>query len=104
MVTYENLKNYIGTNVSFHRRIQDLSINDLAKKSGLSSDTISDIEDYSRETVSDVEVKALSTGLGISHDRLFDAYPHAEENENVDSKQAHYCAGKTMAQKLNQGK
>jgi transcriptional regulator with XRE-family HTH domain len=103
-VGFDNLKSQIGTNVSFHRRLQGLSIKELAQKSGLASDTISSIEDYSRKTVSDVEVKALAAGLKISRERLFDVFPHADDKESIDSKQANYCAGKVMARKLNQGK
>ena len=62
-----------------------IAVHDLAIDSGISFETISHIEDYSRSTVTAAELKALSAALGVTTDLLlcFDsmAVKSAEESQ-----------------------
>ena len=93
MVMFDNLENRIGMNVGFHRRIQGKSIMDLAAESGLTSEKIAAIEDFSQKTVTDAEVKALASALKINWNRLFDESPHQDPSEHPNQAKMKQIAG-----------
>ena len=84
MVYYDNLQNFIGLNVCFHRRSQRLSQTQLAEKTRLSVQTIHDIEEFIQQKVSSAECTALADALDISKERLFDKFPHFDGDELGD--------------------
>lgn len=97
MVMYDNLDNRIGMNVGFHRRIQGKTIMDLAAESGLTSEKIAAIEDFSQKTVTDAEVKALAGALKINWNRLFDESPHQDPSEHPNQEKMKQIAGQMLA-------
>lgn len=96
MVKYNNIENRIGTNVHFHRRIQEKSIKALSAESGLTFETISGIEDFSQTYVTNTEVKAIAGALKIKQERLFDACPCMDPSERADECMAKRIAGQVL--------
>lgn len=99
-LSYDNKGNRIGTNCSFHRKIQGLSISDLAEASGLTFEVISGIEDYSRTQVTSSEVRAIASAFRISEKRLFDEYPHPDGSEQVSEELAMLSKGLSAGKRI----
>ena len=85
MFIYRNdAEHPIGLNVRNLRKKRMMAVHDLAIDSGISFETITHIEDYSRSTVTVAELKALSVALGVTTDLLlrFDSMAVKTANES----------------------
>ena len=72
-------KHPIGLMVQYLRRNKALSIADLASKAGITAEAIDRIEDYSRPSVSDHELKALAAAFGVNPEILTNSNPEVKE-------------------------